>query len=180
MDSEKTLIELLGEKHKDWIHMAKSFKISDEDANELVQEMYVRISKYIENQEKIMYNSEELNTYYIYVTLRNLFLSNYHKYNKANHFLLENEDDFIDSPPDMEVEDLFDGLVNSIDKQVTKWYWYDKKIWNIHFYSKMSMRKIARETKISLSSIFNTLSNGKSEVREKTLEKYKEYKKNKK
>ena len=160
--------------------MAKSFKISDEDANELVQEMYVRISKYIENQEKIMYNSEELNTYYIYVTLRNLFLSNYHKYNKANHFLLENEDDFIDSPPDMEVEDLFDGLVNSIDKQVTKWYWYDKKIWNIHFYSKMSMRKIARETKISLSSIFNTLSNGKSEVREKTLEKYKEYKKNKK
>ena len=63
--------------------MAKSFKISDEDANELVQEMYFRISKYIENREKFMYNSEELITYYIYVTLRNLFLSNYHKYNKA-------------------------------------------------------------------------------------------------
>lgn len=155
--------------------MAKSFKISDEDANELVQEMYVRISKYIENREKIMYNSEELNTYYIYVTLRNLFLSNYHKYNKANHFLLENEDEFIDSPPDMEAEDLFDGLVNSIDKQVTKWYWYDKKIWNIHFYSKMSMRKIARETKISLSSIFNTLSNGKNKIKEDALKEYQAY-----
>ena len=40
----------------------------------------------------------------------------------------------------------------------------------------MSMRDISKETKISLSSIFNTLTNAKEKIRKKTKEEYKKYK----
>ena len=85
----RTVIDLVADKHDDWIHMARSFGCSEDDANELVQEMYIRIHRYVESPEKIMYNETEVNTYYIYVTLRNLFLSNFHIMRKNNHIQLE-------------------------------------------------------------------------------------------
>ena len=52
------LIDKLAEKHKDWIHMAKSFGCDDDAANELVQGMYLRLSKYVDNVDKIMYDKK--------------------------------------------------------------------------------------------------------------------------
>ena len=75
---EKRLIDILAEKHNDWGNMAKSFGISKEDANELVQQMYIRITDYVVDVKRILFNESEINTYYIYVTLRNLYLSKYH------------------------------------------------------------------------------------------------------
>ncbi len=40
----------------------------------------------------------------------------------------------------------------------------------------MSMRDISKETKISLSSIFNTLTNAKEKIRQESKEEYKKYK----
>ena len=65
------------ERHKEWYHMAKSFGCDNDSANELVQEMYVRMHKYVGSLEKVMYNETEINTYYVYVTLRNLYLSDF-------------------------------------------------------------------------------------------------------
>ena len=69
---EKRLIDILAEKHNDWVNMAKSFGISKEDANELVQQMYIRITDYVVDVKRILFNESEINTYYNYVTLRNL------------------------------------------------------------------------------------------------------------
>ena len=53
--------------------MCKSFGASDDLAQELVQEMYVRLYKYVDDAEKIMYNETEVNTFFVYVTLRNMY-----------------------------------------------------------------------------------------------------------
>lgn len=160
--------------------MAKSFGCDDESANELVQEMYIKIvHRHSDSLHKIMYSKTEINTYYVYIALRNLYLDGFHKYSKDNHVPIgEGVRDDIDEDK-MEMENLFDNLVSRIDDIVSDWYWYDKKMWNVHFYNKKSMRRIAKETKISLSSIFNTLSNGKEKVRENASEEYRIYKENK-
>ena len=63
--------------------MAKAFKISeDNDANELVQEMYLRMHDYTKDVKRIMYNEKEINTFYIYITLRNLYYSKFTNYKK--------------------------------------------------------------------------------------------------
>ena len=48
----KRLIDILAEKHNDWLNMAKSFGVSLEDANELVQQMYIRITDYVGDVKK--------------------------------------------------------------------------------------------------------------------------------
>ena len=74
------------------------------------------------------------------------------------------------TPANMEEEKSFDNLINYIDEIVSKWYWYDKKMWEIYFHRNMSMREINRRTKISLSSIFETLNYAKKEIK-KSLKK---------
>jgi predicted DNA-binding protein YlxM (UPF0122 family) len=74
-----------------------------------------------------------------------------------------------------EEKEYFDKVIDKVESIVEDWYWYDKKVFNIHFYEEMSMRKISKETKISLSSIFNTLSNGKKKIKSEAIEEYKRY-----
>lgn len=176
---EEQVIKILGDKHQDWFYMAKSFGVSDEDANELVQQMYIRICGYVKDVSKIMYNEEEVNTYYVYVTLRNLYLSNFHKTGNKTIYIDDLSKDINEmysaSRSVNEEKEHFDRVIDKVESIVDKWYWYDKKVFNIHFYGKMSMRKISRETKISLSSIFNTLSNGKKKIKEGAIQEYKKY-----
>mgnify|MGYP003118163097 CR=1 FL=1 len=175
------VIDILADKHEDWLNMAKSFGISDDDANELVQQMYIRITDYVSDVEKILYNETEVNTYYVYVTLRNLYLRRHHKNNPKEVYLedQENIDQITPVENIKEQKEKFDEIFDKIDNITKDWYWYDKRIFNIHFYDEMSMRKISRETKISLSSIFNTLSNGKEKIRKGAIEEYRKYLKSK-
>jgi DNA-directed RNA polymerase specialized sigma24 family protein len=172
----KRLIDLLADKHQDWINMAKSFGVSDDGANELVQQMYIRIHKYVEEKEKILFREDEVNTFYIYVTLRNLYLSKFHEIG-SGYFVMEEHREPAYELVDWDSEEKFDRLVDKIDSVTGNWYWYDKKLWDVYFYWKKSMRDIAKETKISLSSIFNTLTNGKAKIREEAKKEYQDYKK---
>tara|TARA_R100001443_G_scaffold26751_2_gene40076 strand:- start:1572 stop:2096 length:525 start_codon:yes stop_codon:yes gene_type:complete len=173
--------------------MAKSFGLSNDDANEIVQEMYMRIYDYTKDIKKIMYNETEVNTFYIYITLRNLYYSNFAKYGKSiktkKIFLFtEMDDNSIKRVYNNYYEDYesymqtvskkksLDKLHEKIEQTIDSWYWYDKKLTKLYFDSGMSMRDLSKETKISLSSIFNTLTNAKEKIRQNTKEEYKKYK----
>jgi DNA-directed RNA polymerase specialized sigma24 family protein len=171
------LLDILAEKHNDWVKMAMSFGCQKDQANELVQEMYLRLYKYVDNPGKIMYNDKDVNTFYVYITLRNLFLSKKHEYTQPKHREFNKNDLPYDDPGlDLfEFEDAYHNLIEKIRAIVQGWYWYDRKLWDIHFYKDLSMRSISKETTISLSSIFNTLKNGKKEVKQKTQNEYKTY-----
>ena len=175
---EKRLIDKLAEKHLDWIKMAKSFRINNEQANELVQSMYIRLVKYVDvDSDRIMYTKEEVNTYYVYVTLRNLYLSQVHSY-KSDYDIFEpvvHNESYINEDLNMRYEQAHKNLFDKVDEIVDNWYWYDKKLWGIHFNGNVSMRGIASDTKISLSSIFNTLKNGKEKIRKQVQKEYKDY-----
>tara|TARA_R110002012_G_scaffold26055_4_gene85351 strand:+ start:1858 stop:2487 length:630 start_codon:yes stop_codon:yes gene_type:complete len=66
-------IELLAKRDDEWLKMAMSFGLEKKDARELTQEMYLRMDKYKPIVDDIMYNDTEVNTFYIYTTLSNLF-----------------------------------------------------------------------------------------------------------
>jgi predicted DNA-binding protein YlxM (UPF0122 family) len=67
-------------------------------------------------------------------------------------------------------------LSDKVWKEVNEWHWYDHKMFEIYMNSDMSMRDISRETTISLSSIFNTIKNGKDRIKDRFKEDYKKYK----
>lgn len=168
------IIDLLAEKDSDWINMAKSFGVSDEDARELVQEMYLRLHRYVDEPEKIMYNETEVNTFYVYVTLRNIHLTGLKRiplYGYLDDNVLKTYEEL-----NIEKEVAFDNIISRIRSEVDNWYWYDKKLWQIHFDKQKSMRSISNETTISLSSIFNTLKRCKNTIRDMFNEDVEDYK----
>ena len=69
---QQTMI-LVAEKHKTWIEIVSSFGCTNETSEDLVQEMYIKIQKKLVKGLDIMYN-DEINYYYIFKTLRTLFL----------------------------------------------------------------------------------------------------------
>ena len=188
------VIDLLAQKHNDWIRMAKSFKINDDQANEIVQEMYLRINDYVKDAKKIMYNDKEINTFYVYITLRNIYYSNFYntgkniKNRKVIYFsdIVDKDDSrnlakyMIEDPEEaqkiIDKKIKLDNLIDKIEEEIDTWYWYDKKMTKLYMNTKMSMRDISKETKISLSSIFNTLTNAKERIREISEEEYRDYK----
>ena len=69
---QKTMI-LVAAKHKEWLEIVLSFGCKKEVAEDLVQEMYIKIQLKLEKGLDIMYNDKEINYYYIFKTLRTLF-----------------------------------------------------------------------------------------------------------
>jgi RNA polymerase sigma factor (sigma-70 family) len=153
--------------------MAHSFGAGDY-AEDIVQEMYIRLNRYVEEPDRIMYKGEP-NKLFVWVTLRNM-VRNFQ--NKKD--LLVFSGDMVEYDKEEDAFDYgeaeaFERLIEKIWESTTELHWYDKKMFEIYHTTEMSMRDIEKETKISLYSIFDTLKKTKSYVREKIQEDYEDY-----
>jgi RNA polymerase sigma factor (sigma-70 family) len=168
-----TVLDLLATKHKEWVKMAHSFGAGDY-AEDIVQEMYLRLNRYVEEPDRIMYKGEP-NKLFVWVTLRNM-VRNFQ--NKKD--LLVFSGDMVEYDKEEDAFDYgeaeaFERLIEKIWESTTELHWYDKKMFEIYHTTEMSMRDIEKETKISLYSIFDTLKKTKNYVREKIQEDYQDY-----
>jgi hypothetical protein len=155
------ILDILSKRHTEWLNMAKSFKLDNNDANELVQNMYLRMYDYTKDVKRIMYKT---------ILFSDIDKENF-KYiiNKMSYDIDDFEDNY-------KKKVNLEALCNKIDSVIEDWYWYDKKLTKLYLNTDMSMRDISKETKISLSSIFNTLTNAKEKIRKESKEEYKKYK----
>lgn len=169
------LLEILAVHHKEWIKMAYKFG-AGAYAEDIVQEMYIRLNKYVEDPERIMYG-EEPNKLFVWVTLRNMvrkyqerkdllvFVDEYHEHEEYSEGI-ERDD-----------EELLDGFLDTIFAKAKEMHWFDYKMFELYHTTQLSMRDIEKETTISLRTIFTTLNKAKEYVRENLYEEYQEYKK---
>ena len=78
-----SVINIIAKDHKRWITIAKSFGL-EEDAEDLVQDMYIKINQWKGKYDKtLMFNETEVNQYFIFKVLRNLFLDKIKKQKKT-------------------------------------------------------------------------------------------------
>ncbi len=188
----KTVLEVLAEKHNDWIAMATSFGLSEDDSKDIVQDMYICIDKAVSDVERIMYKDKGVNTFYIYTTLKNLHWQGYYKGSSSRKTPdikcfseFKNNVNIVDTdriPEEFDCmdEELFNSVsLNDIKKGVDsikkEWHWYDRDIFDLHFEKGVSMRKLAKGTTISLSSIFNTIDNGRNKIRKELKDQWDSY-----
>jgi len=162
--------------------MARSFGTETHEAEDLVQEMYLRMYKYVENPEKIMYNDKEVNTYFVFVVLRNLFFSSKKSLSSLMSLHIEELSDLDGEIENVnyEYEQAHKNLINELWDEVETWHWYDTKLFKLYHNTDMTIKKISQETKISERSIWNTLDNGRKKIKQKQEKSYKIYKKAKK
>ena len=68
------VLDILAKDHKKWLNIVRSFGLTY-DAEDLVQEMYLKVYQWNGKYDKtLMFNETEVNYYFIFRVLRNLFL----------------------------------------------------------------------------------------------------------
>jgi DNA-directed RNA polymerase specialized sigma24 family protein len=152
----KDKIILIAEKNEIWIDIVQSFGCTKETAEDIVQEMYIKIQKTLSKglATNIMYNGEEINYYYIFKCLNSIFIDLKRKEKNKNVILIEDAGKLnIIYQLDIEVD--FQQEYDKIQKELKKMYWYDRKVFEI-INSGESIAELSRKSKIPYYSLYNT------------------------
>lgn len=118
------------EQHHKWIKIARTFGALD-FAEDLVQDTYIKLL-----------DKEDINEAYFYFALRST----------VTDFLRKEKRELIYFEPETKIdEDIYD--------YIDTWHPYDRKLFLTYINNNFSMRELANQTGISLTSIFNTIKN---------------------
>jgi len=157
------MLSKLYKKHSKWVNIVN--KLGGGDYSEdIVQEMYLKLSK-------IELKEQTIDTF-VYYVLRNMTFDLHRK--KSNIFKVDLEDciflEYLEDEGKEEIETIY----KRIDNEVKDWHWYDKMLWQLYTEDR-TMRQLAKETKISLASIFHTIKTCKERIKEAVGEDYEDY-----
>ena len=174
------MLEILAKNHNLWLNMVLGFGCDYDTAQDIVQSMYLRMNKYIKDEQRIMYNDDEVNRFFIYVTLKNMYRTYMAAENKFVWFEVR-EDDAIDTELmdiafDEAMESAFETIMARIGAEMNTWHKYDRILSEKYFKSDYSLRDIAKGAGISLTSIFNSIRNNKKILKDKFSEDYEDFK----
>lgn len=179
------MMELLSKYHNLWVSMGLSMGIPQHLVEDIVQEMYLRLNKYVKNPEKIMYNETDVNKFYVYITIKNLY-NDYLKERSRNQVVrlddIEVTYEIVEPTPEgqlkaeIEKQKAEERLVDLIQQEVSSWdRWYDQKLFKVYYETDISMRKLSADTNISVTSIFNSCKNYKQILNTKLAEDFQDY-----
>jgi len=154
------ILEILFKKHKQWVEIVGSFGCNKQTAEDLTMEMYIKIGKKVENGTDILYKENEINYFYIYLTLKTLFLDLKRKESKVNTLPIDTMRDFISQN---ECRD-YDQVYADVQNELNNMYWYDKKVWQI-LESGESIAELSRKSGIPYYSLYNTFKKVKEKLK---------------
>jgi RNA polymerase sigma factor (sigma-70 family) len=156
-------IEEIAKKHKDWVNIARSFGAKTE-AEDIVQEMYLRLDKYIKPDQKIA-------TSFIWITLRNIYFD----FLKKEPVTFELDKTVSEAVCETESIIAYEELNKRVRGELNNVDWFDKMLFELYVTSGKSMRQLSKETGISLSCIFYTTNRTKTHLRSLLSEDYEDY-----
>lgn len=157
------MLSKLYKKHSKWVNIVN--KLGGGDYSEdIVQEMYLKLSK-------IELKEQTIDTF-VYYVLRNMTFDLHRK--KSNIFKVDLGDcvflEYLEDKGKQELETIYER----IEDEVEDWHWYDKMLWQLYTEDR-TMRELAKDTKISLSSIFHTIKTCKERIKIAVGEDYEDY-----
>lgn len=172
------MLEKLAKHHYKWISMVVNMGCSEDIAEDLVQEMYLRLHRLVKDEHRIMFN-DDINRYFVYITLKNMFISYKKNKSKIQIFPIFDTDDRIDDDLLDSVLDenaYFQYMMDKIDEEVSDWDIYDRQLFERYYKQGYSQREIARRSGIGLSSVNNSCKNIKRRLRDLLSEDIEDYK----
>lgn len=155
------VLKKLYEKHKTWCNIVESFGCNPETAEDIVQDMYIKIHKLVEKGTDITYG-DDINHFYIFRTLTSIFLDYKRKESKTSTMTLEEFAEHIEQQDEVDYEKPY----NRVLEAMTELYWYDRKVYEI-IEGGESISELSRKTNISYYSLYNTYKKVKKYLKDK-------------
>lgn len=153
--NKQEFLKLAYEKHNDWISIVLSFGCNPAVAEDIVQEVYIKLDLLLDKGLDATYG-DEVNYYYVYKQLRGTYLNLKKQKDKINMQYIEEM-----GVPEKEIEEAEDDkydvlqLMKNLDKELEQLYWYDKKVFEIIMGGK-KIAELSRDTDIGYYSLYNT------------------------
>ena len=145
-------------------------------AGDIVQMVFLRLLE-MEAEGRVNFYDEEdsLNFFYVYRSCINTALKYQRAKRKVNKVSLDDLDfDFLEEAGLPEERQAMERLLDYMEQEMDDFHWYDAKMIRIHMEG-TSMNKIHRETSIGLTSIKNTIKNGKARIHDRLREDWEDY-----
>ena len=141
-------------------------------ASDIVQMVFLRLLEMESEGRTNFYEEDSLNFFYVYRSCINTALKYQRAKKKINKISLEDIDlEFEDIP---ETKAAMEKLIQKMEQEMGDLHWYDEKMLRIHMEGN-SMNKIHRESDIGLTSIKNTIKNGKARIYEGLREDWEDF-----
>ena len=161
-----TTLEKVFSKNKDWVRICMSFGCNKTTAEDLTQEMYLKLATLLQNNHTldIYYDESQINHFYIYRILRSLFIDLCRKEAKITKVNVEYLEKFVEEEEVQQYKDI-EGKMKELDTVLDKIYWYDKKVFDL-ISGGMSIAELSKNSGISYYSLYNTYKNVKNLIKE--------------
>tara|TARA_R100000655_G_scaffold89821_1_gene130362 strand:- start:1087 stop:1536 length:450 start_codon:yes stop_codon:yes gene_type:complete len=142
-----------------------SFGCNKTTAEDLTQEMYLKLATLLRNNNSldIYYDESQINYFYIYKILRSLFLDLCRKEAKITKVNIDYLEKFIQEEEVTNDKDIL-AKMQQLDNLLDKVYWYDKKVFDL-VSEGMSIAELSKKSGISYYSLYNTYKNVKSLIK---------------
>lgn len=142
-----------------------TFGCNNETAKDIVQTMYIKILKMFEKNDFDITYDDDINYYYVYKTLKSLFIDLKRKQNKVQIIRLDdlNKKKYAKNLT-IEEDINYISSYNKVLKQLDDSFWYDRKVYEI-IESGVSISELSRKTTISYYSLYNTYNKMKKKLK---------------
>ena len=159
----KEVMILVAKKHDTWVDIVSTFGCTRTLAEDITQEMYIKIQLQVEKGLDITYE-DDINYYYIFKTLKSLFLDL--KRRQKGIIILDIDDLSIEGDSEMiETEDVnYEESYKNVTNALSDMYWYDRKVFEI-INEGESIAAFSRESKIKYFSLYFTYKKVKEKLK---------------
>lgn len=157
-------MQLLAKKNGSWVDIVCSFGCDKQLAEDIVQEMYIKIQLKLEKGLDISYGDNDINYYYIFRTLHSLFIDLKRKTNKIYKVDIEHIAPNLIASTSIKQEVNFEEKYDLVKKELNKMYWYDKKVFEL-INKGESIAQLSRKTGIQYYSLYNTYKKVKEKLK---------------
>ena len=144
---------LVAKKHDTWVDIVSTFGCTRTVAQDITQEMYIKIQLQVEKGLDITYE-DDINYYYIFKTLKTLFLDLKRK--QKGIVMVNIDDEYVKSlGKAVAIEDVnFESAYQDVEDELSKMYWWNRKVFEIVNEGE-SIAEFSRKSKISYTILYN-------------------------
>tara|TARA_R110000803_G_scaffold200219_3_gene264479 strand:+ start:3013 stop:3510 length:498 start_codon:yes stop_codon:yes gene_type:complete len=155
---------LIAKKHTTWVDIVSTFGCTRRVAEDIVQEMYIKIQLSLQKGNLDIMYKDEINYYYIFKTLKTLFID---LKRKSKNIKIIDLDEHIANFGDTYYaynEVNYTESYELVEEELAKMYWYDRKVFEI-INGGESIADFSRNSKIKYYALYFTYKKVKDKLK---------------
>jgi len=134
------------------VYLVQAFGCNKDTAEDITQEMYLRMHKVVSKGRDVMYNETEVNAYYVLKTLKSIFIDMKRKEATKGTNVSWDEAGY-----QIQMEDTveYEAKYEIIKEELNKLYWFDSKVFEL-INAGENVSQLSRKTTIPYYTLYNT------------------------